>query len=77
MSTSIEIPNEDKLFHVVLINDALFYLEELSVKERVKEQLEPIDLINWLFEKAPFISHQYSYICLISVYKTKFLSRIK
>lgn len=52
---SIEVPNEDKVYKVFQISRDEFFVGEYAGNSE-DEVLGPIELVNWLFAKAPFIS---------------------
>lgn len=55
-TVSIEIPEYEAVFHISKLGEDLFVREEFSEEGNEKDVLEPIQLVNWLFRVAPFIS---------------------
>jgi hypothetical protein len=53
---SIEIPNEDCLYNIKKVSSELFLIKMNSVAEVDILQVNGIELVNWLFAKAPFMA---------------------
>src|SRR3954468_6318033 len=53
---SIEIPIEDRLYHIKKIDSANFRITGVGGSPAESRMFDGIETVNWLFEKAPFIS---------------------
>jgi hypothetical protein len=51
-TVSIEVPNHDKMYQLRKLDNGNFEFTDLHEKN----EWLPIDLVNWLFKTAPFIS---------------------
>lgn len=54
-TVSIEIPNDDALYHLSKKDEETFLLEKCG-HDVPKAELDAINTVNWLFARAPFIS---------------------
>jgi hypothetical protein len=54
-TVSIEIPNDDALYHLYQVDEDTFCLEKVGY-DVPKTEMDAINTVNWLFARAPFIS---------------------
>jgi hypothetical protein len=53
---SMEVPADERFYYLKKINSDSFTLQALGKDPFEKKELKAIETVNWLFEKAPFIS---------------------
>lgn len=51
---SVEVPNDETLYRIEKEGSEHFKITDQSA--RIHQILEPIEFVNWLFAKAPFIA---------------------
>lgn len=53
---SIEVPHDNCHYYLTKVNSESFFLQGFGENPLEKKEMTGIEVVNWLFKKAPFIS---------------------